>query len=54
MMDDRNARLHGLVVQGERFPYRYDFGGGWHHDIHVEEAARTDREPYSEARILAG
>lgn len=54
MLDDRKARLHGLIYQEHRFLYRYDFGDDWHHDIHVEEVARTDREPHSEAWILAG
>ncbi|CAB3772647.1 plasmid pRiA4b ORF-3 family protein [Paraburkholderia humisilvae] len=54
MLDDRKARLHGLTYQGHRLLYRYDFGDDWHHDIHVEETARTDREPHSEAWILAG
>jgi hypothetical protein len=54
MPDDRKARLYGLVYQGHRFLYRYDFGDDWHHDVHVEEVARTDREPHSEAWILAG
>ncbi|MGF6923398.1 plasmid pRiA4b ORF-3 family protein [Paraburkholderia sp. 40] len=54
MTDDRNARLHRLIFQGARFLYRYDFGDGRHHDIHVEEAARIDQEPYSEAWVLAG
>lgn len=54
MLDDRKARLHGLIYQGHRFLYRYDFGDDWHHDVHVEEVARTDREPHNEAWILAG
>lgn len=54
MLDDRKVRLHGLTYQGHRFLYRYDFGDGWRHDVHVEEIARTDREPLGEAWILAG
>ncbi|MGF6754819.1 plasmid pRiA4b ORF-3 family protein [Paraburkholderia sp. GAS42] len=54
MMDDRKARLHQLAYPGNRFLYRYDFGDDWYHDIQVEEVARTDHEPYSEAWIVAG
>jgi len=54
MMDDRKARLHQLAYPGHRFLYRYDFGDDWYHDIQVEEVARTDHEPYSEAWIVAG
>jgi hypothetical protein len=54
MLDDRKARLHGLIHEGHRFLYRYDFGDDWHHDVHVEEVARIDQEPHSEAWILGG
>jgi Plasmid pRiA4b ORF-3-like protein len=54
LLDDRKPKLSRLSYPGHRFVYRYDFGDDWHHDIHVEDVARTDRQPSSEAWVIAG
>lgn len=54
LLDDRKPKLFRLSYPGHRFVYRYDFGDDWHHDIHVEDVARTDHQPSTETWVIAG
>lgn len=40
--NERNVRLDGIVGDGGKLIYEYDFGDGWEHEIKVEKALDAD------------
>ena len=37
ILEEVNHRLNGVLSEGQKFLYVYDFGDDWHHEITVEE-----------------
>jgi len=53
ILDERKAKLSGLIHAGQRFVYEYDFGDGWQHDVIVEQIEDAP-EPMGSAFIIDG
>jgi hypothetical protein len=41
-LDEYGVQVHGLLNEGDRFTYEYDFGDSWIHDIEVEAVNKID------------
>lgn len=51
--DDRKTKLQGLLSQGQKFTYLYDFGDSWTHNITVEKI-ETRPDYMGSATIIDG
>ena len=52
---DKHALLSAVVLtEGMHFRYKYDFGGGWSHDITVEKIERLDPIDWITPRCVDG
>jgi hypothetical protein len=43
--DEDTVKLAGIVSEGGRFIYEYDFGDSWRHDILVEKVITVETKP---------
>ena len=45
ILEEADHRLNGILLEGQKFLYVYDFGDDWRHEITVEEIREGDAVP---------
>ena len=44
ILNEADYRLNGILLEGQKFLYVYDFGDDWHHEITVEEIREDESD----------